>query len=132
LVPFPSSIALWIAAILIVIAASVTVWAMPSNPWWAQITYMNAWLLLILGIGIRNWAAVIPISLVWIVPIIGAYIAAWVLPIVRPEFSLKLAREQVNPKTLAGRVFVTIAAISFSLYISSHLWPERPWFEAEQ
>ncbi len=167
LVPFPSSIAFWVAAILVLLTVAVAVWAMPSNPWWAQITYVNAWLLLILGTGIRNWAAVIPVSLIWIVPIIGAYIAAWTLPIVRPELSLKLAREHVSPKTIVGRVFVTvalivssiaaaiapafglfgpryglqnevhlfiaitstIAAIALSQYISSHLWPERPWAE---
>ena len=86
-----------------------------------------------------------------------------------PELSLKLAREQVNPKTVVGRVFATvalivasiaaaiapsfglfgpryglqnevhlfiaitstIAAIGLSQYVSSHLWPERPWAESE-
>jgi len=115
LVPFPSSIALWIAVALIFLTAVVVVWSMRSEPWWAQVAYMNAWMLLILGISLRNWAAVIPISPIWVVPIVGIYAIAWALPIFRPEFSLKLAREQVNPKTIAGRVFVTVALIVSSI-----------------
>jgi len=169
LYPAPSNIAIGIAILVLLTTAVVAVWSMPSNPWWAQITYINAWLLFILGIGIRSWAAVIPVSLIWIVPIVGAYIAAWMLPIIKPEFSLKLAREQVTPKTVVGRVFVTvaliiasiaaaiapsfglfgpryglqnevylfiavtstIATIGLSQYLSSYLWPQRPWAESE-
>ena len=113
LVPFPSSVALWIAGTLIVLTAAVAVRSMPSNPWWAQVTYMNAWLLLILGIGVRNWAAVIPVSWLWVVPMIGGYVAAWTLPIIRPKFATMLAREQVDPKTRLGQGCLTMALIVF-------------------
>jgi len=113
LVPFPSNIALWIAVALVLLTAVVAVWSMPSKPWWAQIAYMNAWLLLILGIGIRNWAAVIPVSWLWVVPMVGGYVAAWTLPIIRPKFSMMLAREQVNPRTRVGNGCLTVALIVF-------------------
>jgi len=113
LVPFPSNIALWIAVALVMFTAVVAVWSMPSKPWWAQVAYMNSWLLLILGIGIRNWAATIPFSWLWIVPMVGAYFAAWTLPIIRPEISLKLAREQVDPRTRWGTGCLAVALIVF-------------------
>lgn len=115
LLPSPSWAAIWTSIFMLLTTAVITVWAMPSKPWWAQITYVNAWLLLILGMGIRNWAAVIPASPIWIVPIVSAYVAAWALPAIRPELSLKLAREQANPRTIVGRAFVTIALIVASV-----------------
>ncbi len=113
LYPAPSNIAIGTAVLLLLATAAVAVWSMPSNPWWFQVAYVNAWLLLILGIGIRNWAAVIPVSWLWVVPMVGGYVAAWTLPIIRPKFSMMLAREQVNPRTRFGSGCLTVALIVF-------------------
>lgn len=49
---------------------------------------------------------------VWLVPILAAYLLAWMLPALKPRLSALLWQEQMAPETRIGRA---VLAISLSL-----------------
>ena len=101
--PDYSPAALRAAVVLTSAQVVVSGWGSQTKTWWSQVAYMNLWMLFLMGIGIRFWAAVVPGIWLWVPLVLGGYLFAFILPLVRPSLSEKLAREQITPQTKPGR-----------------------------
>lgn len=101
--PDYSPIALGIAAVLVLSAVLAVALGAGRSSWWHQIVYGNSFFLLMLGLAIRAWNAVIPAIGLWLTGLVGLYVLAWALPAIEPKLSSLLAREPLAPETRLGR-----------------------------
>jgi len=108
IVPSYSPQALAVGIGLTVVGVVAAAWISISPSWWAAMVFINAWLLLMLGLAIRAWATLIPQVWVWLVPLVAAYLLAWALPAISPKLSARLLREQFAPETRWGRGCLTL------------------------
>jgi len=110
-IPYPSTVVLAIGSsvALIGIGAFLSYWQ--NSNWWARLVYVNVLLLLMYGISIRAWLGIIPPTWLWLVPLAGAYLIAWSLPMVNSSISSILVREQTTPETRLGRGCLTLALL---------------------
>ena len=107
-IPPYSPNAMKVAVGLTVVGTVAAVWGISKANWWAVIVFLNSWFLLILGFAIRAWAVIIPQVWVWLVPLVAAYLIAWILPAINPKLSARLLREQLAPETRWGRGCLTL------------------------
>jgi len=107
-IPPYSPNAMKVAVGLTVVGTVAAVWGISKANWWAVIVFLNSWFLLILGFAIRAWAVIIPQVWVWLVPLVAAYLIAWILPAINPKLSARLLREQFAPETRWGRGCLTL------------------------
>lgn len=67
----------------------------------------------LLAIAVRSFAAVMPLKLIWLGPLLLAYVLIWILPFVWPKLSETIFHEQMAPTTRIGRhVFVLALGIA--------------------
>ncbi|NIS83579.1 MAG: hypothetical protein GTO14_26035 [Anaerolineales bacterium] len=111
------------------LATLASVWNWWTYNWWARISVNLFGGLLFLAMSFRAWMGVIPVIWTWLVPILGAYLLAWVLPIVNPNLSEFLWREQTAPRTRLGqailRVSIAIAPVVGVLGASAGMFGSR-------
>ncbi len=110
-IPFPSTAALAVGAIIALIGMGAFLWYWLSSNWWARLVYVNALLLLMYGLSIRAWLEIIPPSWLWLLPLAIAYLIAWTLPVVNWSISSILVREQTVPETRLGRGCLALALL---------------------
>jgi len=103
LFPTYSPVALSVSIIFVFFGMVITIRAIWTQDWWGQFGYINIWMLLVLGTGIRAWNDVIPLPWLWLIVLPGFYILAWALPVIHPKLSAFLLREQLAPETNIGR-----------------------------
>lgn len=103
LLPDYSPVALGIALVIGLAGAVAAVDGAGRATWWHQIVVVNSWFLLMLGLAIRSWNAVVPALGLWVPLFVGLYALAWSLPSIEPKLSALLYREQIAPETRIGR-----------------------------
>ena len=95
--------------VLSVLAILAVMWSWWTYSWWARLAAPAIWTMQILAIGARGWTLVIGMSWVWLVPILSAYLLAWVMPAINPHQSDMIWREQTTPQTRTGRALLGLA-----------------------
>jgi len=108
LIPPFSISAFWIGIGLAALAIPVGLWNWWTYNWWARLTILLLWTVQILLLASRGWSQLIPIIWIWLVPILGAYVVAWLLPALNPVLSGVLWREQWCPETRMGRAIMGV------------------------
>lgn len=68
-----------------------------NNNWWAQLGFLNAWLLLLVGISVRAFSVIVPWGATAGILVIVAYALAWSWPIIASRTS-----PDVPPKPRLG------------------------------
>lgn len=84
-------------------------WNWQTFSWGARLATASVLALELLLIGIRAWAALDTSWWLWLPTLLVVVLAAWALPVVRPRLSAVLWREQVAPRTRAGRGCLALA-----------------------
>lgn len=98
-----------VAILLLVTGVVAANWGRLGNARASQVTALFVLTLLLLMIAIRSWDVILPLSWVWVVPLVASFILAWVLPRLNPSTSTFLFREQHSPRTRLGRMILTLA-----------------------
>jgi len=107
--PYYSHIALAFGAGLSLAGVVISLRFLYIKDWWGQITFLNIWFLLFLGIAIRAWTDVIPFFWFWLLLLLSLYFLAWALPVLHPKLSTFLLHEQLSPETIVGRGCLALA-----------------------
>jgi hypothetical protein len=80
--------------------------------WWGRLIALNAWTMLLFGMVIRIWAYLIFSEWIWLGLLFPLYVLAWLIPVLLPDFSRLLFREQFEPQTRLGkgclRIFIAV------------------------
>jgi hypothetical protein len=107
--PPPSPAIIAIAFLLSATGVVAANWGRLGNARASQVTALFVLTLFFLLIAIRLWDFVLPLSWVWVAPLVAAFILAWVLPRLDSSMSTFLFREQHSPRTRLGRLVLTLA-----------------------
>jgi hypothetical protein len=109
------------------LATITAVWDWKEHNWFSQFCLVSLFSFQLLAIGIHAWLYVLPI--IWVYPLVGAYLLAWVLPALNPIFSKFLWQEQTAPQTRLGRIVlglvVSLAPVSGALGASIGMFKSR-------
>jgi hypothetical protein len=89
-----------------IVASTLTV---KLKNWWAQIAIVNVVLLFGLGIALRAGMDVFGEGPYWPLSLILLFLFAWAIPLVAPQFSARILREQLAPDTRVGRGCLTFS-----------------------
>lgn len=101
----PTAQSLWVgvAAATILLGFLPMIAARLWNVWWTAYAFAGVITLQLLLIAIRLWLLSLPLSIIWLGPLIVLYALAWRLPLVLPRLSATIWREQTAPETSWGR-----------------------------
>ena len=100
--PFsPSFLGIGGAIAAIISTAAFVYWR--THDWRALWLLQHGFPLVLLLLGARGWAHIVPAKWVWLVPLLGAYVLAWWLPASASGVSRTLFREEQAPRTCLGR-----------------------------
>ncbi len=75
---------------------------------WGREISFNAWLLLLFASGLRMIDWVSPISTGWVLLLLALYALAWFLPYIDSRISAVILREQMTPRSKAGKIYLQV------------------------
>jgi hypothetical protein len=110
--PPPATISRFITVISLSLLIGIAgVWNKLRPSWMAQLIIaialtglLLAWAIHCLSFGVTGVN-----KLMWLVPLVAAYIIAWILPVIDPSLAKVVDNEQFAPKTKLGRGCLTVA-----------------------
>lgn len=131
LFPYYSSVGLFTGISLTTTGTLAMIWLLISGDRKAQITWYLSLLSLILAIAARAWAALVPNTLVWFVPTLGAYILAWTWPLLsasaaRLPWGVRLPPVTQARNSCVGLILAT-APVAAILGASAGMYGARFW-----
>jgi hypothetical protein len=110
--PPPATISRFITVISLSLIIGIGgVWNKLLPSWKAQLLILFALtsLLLVWAIHCLSFGIIGGNKLIWILPLVGAYIIAWILPLIDPSLAKVINNEQFAPKTKLGRGCLSVA-----------------------
>lgn len=128
-IPYYSPEALYIGIFLTILITAMGLWSWNSSNLTPNILLLLVFTIQLLGIGIRFWIIAYNGIFPWL-PILGSgFILAWVFPILLPELSVILWREQTAPQTKVGKILLSaifsLAPIAGVLGASGGMYSSR-------
>lgn len=104
-------------------------WSWKTYHWIPQVLIPTLYSFQFLCIAVRNWLAIYDGNGLWLLPVLVGFILAWILPLVSPDLSEFLWREQNAPQTKVGRVvmgvLLAIAPVAGTLGASFGMFSSR-------
>ncbi len=116
--------------LMLTIAGSLAVfWRWRTQSWAASWVGANIVCLVFFFLTARGWSHVITVWWLWLVPLLGAYVIAWALPMLSPARSKQLYNEEVAPQSGPGRgcviTFLVLGSVAGTLGGSIGLYGSR-------